>query len=124
MRNRAKCKQCGDIIESLLPDDLVQCRCEEIYVDGGEKVFKAGARDWDNFIRIDDDSNEIQVKVIEKESEDYSKIPETKKEWLKRITDFRDHLKALPEQVQSVPLTHYDLFLLLDLLSGFFSSEE
>ena len=34
-RNRARCKKCGDIIESKHRHDFVTCTCGAISVDGG-----------------------------------------------------------------------------------------
>lgn len=62
-RNRAKCRKCEQVIESKSLHDFVECPCKEIYVDGGNEHFRAGAIDWSNFLRVDDDGNEIEVKV-------------------------------------------------------------
>jgi hypothetical protein len=48
-RNRAKCLKCGDIIESKSRHDFVQCSCGEIFVDGGQEYYHAGAKDMKNF---------------------------------------------------------------------------
>ncbi len=37
IRNRIKCKKCGDIIESKSIHDFVECRCRSIAVDGGHE---------------------------------------------------------------------------------------
>lgn len=34
-RNRARCKKCGDIVESKTRHSYVECRCKSIAVDGG-----------------------------------------------------------------------------------------
>lgn len=34
-RNRARCRKCGDVIESVHRHDLQWCSCEAIAVDGG-----------------------------------------------------------------------------------------
>ena len=47
--NRAKCLKCGDIIESKSIHDFVSCKCGEIFVDGGQEYFRAGAKDTKNF---------------------------------------------------------------------------
>jgi len=39
-RNRAKCKKCGDVIESEYRHDFVTCTCGAISVDGGKDYFK------------------------------------------------------------------------------------
>ena len=41
-RNKAKCKLCGDIIESKHRHDFVMCRCEAIFIDGGNEYWRAG----------------------------------------------------------------------------------
>ena len=50
IRNRARCKQCNDIIESALPDAYVECSCGAIYLDGGAERPTAGgsAVDFDD----------------------------------------------------------------------------
>ena len=65
MRNRAKCKLCQSTIESFHPTDLVLCKCGEISVDAGEGL-KCAAKSWENFLRVDDEGNEIIVKVESK----------------------------------------------------------
>lgn len=39
-RNMAKCKKCGDIIESKHVHDFRWCKCETIAVDGGLEYAK------------------------------------------------------------------------------------
>lgn len=38
--NKAKCKKCGDIIESKHRHDFVFCSCGAIAVDGGKSYLK------------------------------------------------------------------------------------
>jgi len=52
MRNRARCRQCGDVIESLHRHDFVTCKCGAIFVDGGTDYLRAGFDHPDNFERI------------------------------------------------------------------------
>ncbi len=122
MRNRAKCKLCGDIIESAHRHDYQICSCEEIGVDGGNDYHKCSAKDWANFIRIDDDGNEIIPKIIDKtdtsslhvESDEvaleYNPTQEEKHEklcsMLKGVIDSYDNL---PQHAKLAPITHYDL---------------
>lgn len=56
-RNRAKCLKCGDIIESKSVHDFVSCSCGEIFVDGGQEYFRAGAKDEKNFQGMYDDED-------------------------------------------------------------------
>ena len=38
--NKAKCKKCGDIIESKKINDFKRCTCGSIAVDGGQEYIK------------------------------------------------------------------------------------
>ena len=42
LRNMAKCKKCGDIIESKSRTRLVKCSCGSIWVEGGKYYLKRG----------------------------------------------------------------------------------
>jgi hypothetical protein len=42
IRNAARCKRCGDEIESRHRHDWVACRCGAIFVDGGTSYRRAG----------------------------------------------------------------------------------
>lgn len=42
MRNLAKCKRCGDIIESKSVHDFQMCSCGSIFVDGGDEYLRRG----------------------------------------------------------------------------------
>lgn len=37
--NKAQCRLCGDIVESKHEHDFRRCKCGEIFVDGGEKLY-------------------------------------------------------------------------------------
>ena len=101
MRNRAKCRLCGDIIESFHRTDYVACSCDEISVDGGEYRFQCGAKDFKNFIRIDDLGNEIPIRFEE----------ETKE------------IEELPPRAMSSSITHYDWVASLILLSSILKAD-
>lgn len=47
LKNIAKCKKCGDIIESKHRHDFVQCRCGAIFVDGGQDYIRRGGDQFD-----------------------------------------------------------------------------
>lgn len=66
MKNRAKCKLCKDILESFHRYDYVTCKCGEISISGGRDTLECSAKDWSNFLRVDDEGNEIVVKVQER----------------------------------------------------------
>ena len=42
MRNIAKCKKCGTIIESKSRHQMVWCNCHSIFVDGGQDYIRRG----------------------------------------------------------------------------------
>ena len=136
MRNRAKCKLCGEVLESFHMSDFVQCKCKEISIDGGLQHFKAAAREWCNFLRIDDDDNEIAVTFVEKGTEGPQKAPEptpeqtpekneadslpspidSKEELIKTIDEMLGVIERLPIQAQTQPVTHYDYVSILLLI--------
>lgn len=48
--NRAECAICHDLIESKTRHDFVQCKCGEIFVDGGTDYIRRGANNLDSII--------------------------------------------------------------------------
>jgi hypothetical protein len=50
--NKAQCKLCGDIIQSMSRHDYVRCGCGEIAVDGGTDYRKRSAGDLSNIIEL------------------------------------------------------------------------
>lgn len=48
-RNRARCRKCGDVIESKHQHDFVTCKCGAISVDGGDAYFRrvGDLGDWE-----------------------------------------------------------------------------
>lgn len=123
MRNRAKCKLCKDIIESFHRYDYVECKCREISVDGGDTMYKAGARDFNNFLRIDDDGNEIIVSVQDETIENkMDNIKPNREELLDMLDMMIKNYSDLPPQAMSIPITHYDLSSALLLISSILRS--
>ncbi len=120
MKNKAKCKLCESIIESFHSTDYVPCNCGEIAVDGGQSL-KCYAKDFTNFLRVDDQGNEIVVTVKDSKPEP---IPEdetistkpTKQELVKHLEDFIKTLDNLPLQGQISPVTNQDLSSVLSVL--------
>ncbi len=119
MRNRAKCKLCESIIESLHATDYAYCRCKAIAVFEGD-AMRCSASNWDNFLRVDDDGNEIVVKVKEKEDVNplYIETKPTKKELLDMLDEMIKSYDNLPGNAMLTPVTHYDLASSLLLLSS------
>lgn len=121
MRNRAKCKKCLTIIESLHPTDLQLCNCGEISVDGGE-ALRCSAKDWSNFLRVDDNNLEIAVSVQSKDKLDNVKpldnAPLTKKEKLKALDEMIQAYEHLPQEAMMTPATNYDVLSVLLLFKS------
>lgn len=115
MKNRAKCKLCESIIESFHSTDYVSCKCGEISVDGGD-AFRCAAKNWNNFLRIDNNGNEIVVKV--KEEHEMPLVKPTKKELLNMLEDQIKAFDNLPPHAMNNFVTHYDLYAALLLLSS------
>lgn len=52
---------CDDIIESKSVHDLVSCKCESCYIDGGNYYAHIGAKDFDKVVEIKDDGSENKL---------------------------------------------------------------
>src|SRR5580692_543260 len=89
MRNSAKCRLCLDVLESFHQFDLVACKCGEISITGGNHGFGTSAKNYANFIRLDDENREIEVKFVEKEGKDSSGL-ETNKDTYPTSHDCND----------------------------------
>lgn len=124
MRNRAKCKLCESIIESFHSTDMVQCKCGEISVDGGEALYCA-AKDWHNFLRVDDMGNIIIPKI--KTKEEVNPIESSSKPTKKELLDILDcmvkNMEELPQNALVSSINHYDLLSVLILLSSIFRAD-
>ena len=119
MINRAKCKLCNSIIESYHATDLVVCKCGEISVDGGE-ALRCYAIDWKNFLRVDDQGNEIIVKVKNDNVNplDNASSKPTKKVLIGMLDEMIKNIEGLPQIAMTAPITHYDFASALILLAS------
>jgi len=118
MQNRAKCKLCQSVIESFHSTDYVLCKCGEIFVDGGESLA-CGAKNWSNFLRVDDLGNEIEVKVINKNESSLSTSEQEKPkkpELLSMLDEMIKNIENLPDHAKISPINHYDLVSALVLI--------
>lgn len=124
MKNRAKCKLCNEIIESFHSTDYVFCKCGEIAVDGGS-ALRCFASDWDNFLRVDDEGNEI-VPTIQDISQPMIDTTNNEKLSKKELIDMLDEMiKAydrLPQSAMANPVSNYDLVSALMLVSALFKA--
>lgn len=118
-RNRAMCKLCESIIESHTAKDRVSCTCGEIEVDGGKENYICYAKDFKNFIRIDEEDVKIEVKVKEIDSTkaNFNNSKEALEEMIKSIEN-------MPSNALITSATQYDLLGILYLLQSFFSCKE
>ena len=122
MKNRAKCKLCNDIVESVHSQDYQLCRCGEIFVDGG-KLNYCGARDWVNFVRIDDNGKEHAPQVVDKTFENsgdnYTELPPpTRQDKLEMLKDLIAGYDRLPPVAHGQSVTHYDMKSALMIIYG------
>lgn len=123
MRNRAKCKLCNDIIESDHKYGEVLCKCGEIFVSNAEEM-RCGANDWSNFMRIDDQGNEIIVKVLDvPDKADNTPHKPDKRELLGMLESMIKNIEALPQGAMLTSINHYDLCSALLLLLSIFRAD-
>lgn len=117
MRNRAKCKLCLATIESKEQHDFVSCVCGEISIDGGPVYFKASAKNFENFLRIDDDGNEVQVKFKDQELASPETSPQptgrlSRAELLDMLEETLKGTEKLPPHALYAAPTHADVYSL------------
>lgn len=60
--NKAKCKKCGDIIESKEVNDFKRCTCGSIAIDGGQEYIKR-VGNKDDIIELAKFKNTIKKEV-------------------------------------------------------------
>ncbi len=56
---KIKCLICGDIIDSKYRHNLVSCKYENCYIDGGNDYCHFGGKDFNKILLIFNDSTEI-----------------------------------------------------------------
>jgi len=133
MRNRAKCKLCQTVLESFHEFDYVKCVCDEISISGGNVRNECAAKNWENFLRIDDSDREIAIQVIDKDDEFNDaqlKLSNTvlncapsKDNLIKLLDKMVEDIENLPNQAMLSPINHYDFCSLIMLISSIFKSE-
>lgn len=122
MRNRAKCKLCNRIIESVSLHDHVVCDCGHIAISGGPDNYKAFADNWDNFLRIEDNGTEKPVVIV---NENHAPTPPlSHSELIDMLDAMIKTIDDLPPHARMAPITHADYGALLVLLSELFKSQQ
>ena len=129
MRNRAKCKLCNDVLESFHQYDYVVCKCGEISVDGGLYELRCSAKHWSNFLRVDDNNNEIVIKVKDEDPiPDPTKMAEpqllTKQDKIEMLETMVKNIENLPKHAMDLPINHYDFYSYLLVIVSILKSPE
>lgn len=125
MKNRAKCKLCSETIESFHRTDFVTCKCGEISVDGGDWYYKCSAKDWKNFLRVDDLGNEIVPEILQPNEKEIT-VEEspilTRQDKIEMLEAMVKNLENLPKNALDSPINHFDLYshmlLVLEILKA------
>ena len=79
---KIKCLVCGDIIESKHRHDLLSCKCNNCYIDGGQDYLHFGGNDFNKILIIFDDGTEILASDEEKYKKKYEEWEEI---WAKEL---------------------------------------
>lgn len=75
---KIKCLNCNDIIESKHRHDLVTCKCDNCYIDGGQDYLHFGGNDYSKILIIFDDDTEILASDEKKYKKKYEECEERK----------------------------------------------
>lgn len=125
MKNRAKCKLCGSILDFVDGDFLV-CKCGEVTLDGIHRTVICD-KSIANFMEVDDQGNEIVLNPhIELSSNSLHVGKPNIKELLSMLDEMISNVENLPPGAMISPITHYDYVSLMILLASIFkaSSED
>ena len=98
------------------------CSCGEISVYEGE-ALKCAAKDYSNFVRVDENGNEIIVKVIDRNSQTntdtIAEAPKpTRADMLDMLDEMIRNIEKMPSHAMQQPINHYDYLSLMLLLSS------
>lgn len=113
MRNRAKCRLCQEVIESFHETDLIHCSCKQIGIWGGLTSYKTFAEDYKNFLRVDEEDREIEVKVQGIDASEERSDP------VKEIDHMIKMIEDLPDIAKMETLNQYDFLRILYILKSF-----
>lgn len=121
LRNRAKCKLCNSILESFHRYDYVECDCGEISISGGNDIHECYAKDWNNFLRLDDKDKVITV-IVKEDISSLKPEPEavskpSRDELLEMLDTMIKSIEDLPDHAKTSPISHWDYVSGLILLS-------
>lgn len=68
---KIKCLLCKNIIESKNRHDLISCKCNNCYIDGGQDYIHFSGKDFDKILIVFDDGTEILASDDEKYKKKY-----------------------------------------------------
>ena len=68
---KIKCLCCNDTIESKSTHNLVSCKCNNCYIDGGQDYLHFGGEDFCKILILFDDGTEISASDKEKYKKKY-----------------------------------------------------
>ena len=60
---KIKCLLCGEIIESKSVHNLVTCKCESCYIDGGNYYSHMGTKNFDKVVEIKEDGSKAKLNL-------------------------------------------------------------
>lgn len=128
MKNRAKCKLCSIVIESFHTYDYVTCKCGEISISGGNDRLECSALNWGNFLRVDENGNEIIVKVKDSPETENTTDKETptmsKDDKIEMLEAMIKNLENLPNAAMAQSVNHYDLYTFMILVLAILKHEK
>lgn len=130
MKNRAKCKLCESIIESFHAHDYVTCKCGEIAVGGDDGLYPCAAKNWGNFLRVDDEGNTIVPTIKTKDDVKQLDIEEkeapkpTRNDLIKMLDDMVKSIEQLPPNAMTTYVNQYDLMSFMMIMSAIFKAKE
>jgi hypothetical protein len=84
--------------------------------------MQCSAIDWDNFLRVDDQGNEIIVKFKESDVKPLYNEHPTREDKIKILDDMIENYEKLPAKALQNPVTGYDLLSALLVVSSIFKS--
>lgn len=116
MRNRAKCALCKDTLESFHEHDRVECSCGEISISGGSMRFYASAKDFKNFLRVDDEGREVHVKVVDVDAKEEPKPSDIVADPVEMLGEYLGSIERLPKHMLESSISHADLFCALSMV--------
>lgn len=124
----AKCRLCKVTIDTYVGYDNC-CPCGEISIDARKDEVKVQARDWANFIRVDEAGNEIIMTIKDKESvlsahnEPERVSKPSRDDLLGMLNMMIKNIEDLPPQGLASYVTNYDLLSSLLLIGAIFRSD-